>query len=314
MSRSPGASVGGQAVIEGVMMRAPDAWAVAARRPDGVIEAKRNELPRLSSRNKLAKIPFLRGVFVLIESLQLGFSALSWSAEKAGEEEEPIGRKEIVLTMTIAIVAAIAIFILVPAFTANWLKNLLGGTGILFVVIDGILRIGLIVGYIWLIGRSDDIQRVFQYHGAEHKTIHAYENGDPLDIASIQKYSPRHPRCGTSFIIIVAMVAFFVFLLLAPLPFVAQVLARIVLIPVIAGISYEILKAAAGQRWLAWVSKPGIWIQGITTKEPSDDQVEVAIASLLAALEPDDITEVNERGPVAPGALDVVYDVGRSDG
>jgi uncharacterized protein YqhQ len=314
LSRSPGASVGGQAVIEGVMMRAPDAWAVAARRPDGVIEAQRNELPRLSSRNKLAKIPFFRGVFVLIESLQLGFSALSWSAEKAGEEDEPIGRKEVVITMTIAVVVAIAIFILVPAFLANWLKNLLGGTGLLFVVIDGILRIGLIVGYIWLISRSDDIQRVFQYHGAEHKTIHAYENGDPLDMPSIQKYSPRHPRCGTSFIIIVAMVAFFVFLTLAPLPFAVQVAARILLIPVIAGISYEILKAAAGQRWLAWVSKPGIWIQGITTKEPSDDQVEVAIASLLTALEPDEVEEVHERGPVAPGALVVVYDTGQSDG
>jgi uncharacterized protein YqhQ len=314
LSRSPGASVGGQAVIEGVMMRAPDAWAVAARRPDGIIEAKRNELPRLSSRNKLAKVPFMRGVFVLIESLQLGFSALSWSAEKAGEEEDPIGRKEVVLTMVIAIVAAVAIFILAPAFLANWLKDLLGGTGILFVVIDGILRIALIVGYIWLIGRSDDIQRVFEYHGAEHKTIHAYENGDPLDIPAIQKYSPRHPRCGTSFIIIVAMVAFFVFLTLAPLPFVAQVIARILLIPVIAGISYEILKVAAGKRWLAWASKPGIWIQSITTKEPSDDQVEVAIASLLTALEPDEIEEVNERGPVAPGALNVVYDMGESDG
>ena len=296
------------------MMRAPDAWAVAARRPDGVIEVQRNELPRLSSRNKLAKIPFFRGVFVLIESLQLGFSALSWSAEKAGEEDEPIGRKEVVITMTIAVVVAIAIFILVPAFLANWLKNLLGGTGLLFVVIDGILRIGLIVGYIWLISRSDDIQRVFQYHGAEHKTIHAYENGDPLDIPSIQKYSPRHPRCGTSFIIIVAMVAFFVFLTLAPLPFAVQVAARILLIPVIAGISYEILKAAAGQRWLAWVSKPGIWIQGITTKEPSDDQVEVAVASLLTALEPDEVEEVHERGPVVPGALVVVYDTGKSDG
>ena len=297
-----------------MMMRAPDAWAVAARRPDGVIEVQRNELPRLSSRNKLAKIPFFRGVFVLIESLQLGFSALSWSAEKAGEEDEPIGRKEVVITMTIAVVVAIAIFILVPAFLANWLKNLLGGTGLLFVVIDGILRIGLIVGYIWLISRSDDIQRVFQYHGAEHKTIHAYENGDPLDIPSIQKYSPRHPRCGTSFIIIVAMVAFFVFLTLAPLPFAVQVAARILLIPVIAGISYEILKAAAGQRWLAWVSKPGIWIQGITTKEPSDDQVEVAVASLLTALEPDEVEEVHERGPVVPGALVVVYDTGKSDG
>ena len=314
MSRSPGASVGGQAVIEGVMMRAPTAWAVAARRPDGVIEAKRSELPALSSRNPLAKVPFLRGVFVLVEAMTLGFQALSWSAEKSGEEEEKIGRREIIITMVIAVVAALALFVLAPAFAANWLKDLVGGNALLFVVIDGALRIGLIVGYIWLIGRSAEIQRVFQYHGAEHKTIHAYENGDPLDIPSIQKYSPRHPRCGTSFIIIVAMVAFVVFLTLAPLPFVWQLVARIVLIPVIAGLSYEILKAAAGHRWIAWASKPGIWIQGITTKGPSDDQVEVAVASLLAALEPGEVDEVKSRGAVVPAALAAEYDLGAANG
>ncbi|KAA3640374.1 MAG: DUF1385 domain-containing protein, partial [Armatimonadetes bacterium] len=135
-----------------------------------------------------------------------------------------------------------------------------------------------------------------------------------LDIAPIQKYSPRHPRCGTSFIIIVAMVAFVVFLTLAPLPFLIQVAARIVLIPVIAGISYEILKAAAGHRWLAWASKPGMWIQAITTKEPTEDQVEVAIASLLAALEPEDIEEVKERGAVNAAALGAEYDLGTDDG
>jgi len=314
LSRSPGASVGGQAVIEGVMMRAPDAWAVAARRPDGVIEAKRNELPALSSRNPLAKVPFLRGVFVLLEALTLGFQALSWSAEKSGVEEDEIGRREIILTMVVAVVGALAIFVIGPAFAANWLKDLLGGNSLLFVVLDGALRIGLIVGYIWLIGRTAEIQRVFQYHGAEHKTIHAYENGDPLDISSIQRYSPRHPRCGTSFIIIVAMVAFVVFLTLAPLPFAWQVAARILLIPVIAGISYEVLRAAAGHRWVAWVSKPGIWIQAITTKEPSDDQVEVAVAALLAALDPAEVDDVKKRGAVAPAALAAEYDLGVSDG
>jgi uncharacterized protein YqhQ len=314
LSRSPGASVGGQAVIEGVMMRAPDAWAVAVRRPDRSIEAKRNELPALSSRNPLAKVPFLRGVFVLIEAMNLGFQALSWSAEKSGEEEEEISRKEIVFTMVIAVVGALAIFVLAPAFAANWLKDLVGGNGILFVILDGILRIALIVGYIWLIGRTKEIQRVFQYHGAEHKTIHAYENGDPLDMPSIQKYSPRHPRCGTSFIIIVAMVSFVVFLTLAPLPFGWQIAARILLIPVIAGISYEVLKAAAGQKWLSWASKPGIWIQSITTKEPFDDQVEVAVASLLAALEPSEVEEVKSRGAIVPAALAAEYDLGTDDG
>ncbi|MEZ5175670.1 MAG: DUF1385 domain-containing protein [Acidimicrobiia bacterium] len=314
MSRSPGSSVGGQAVIEGVMMRAPDAWAVAVRRPDGVIEAQRNRLPRLSERNPLARVPFLRGIFVLIESLSLGFRALSWSAQRTGDDEEDIGRNEIFFTMVLAVGFAIVLFILAPAFAANWIKELVGGNSLVFVVVDGTLRILVIVLYIWLIGRSDDIQRVFQYHGAEHKTIHAYENGDPLDIEPIQRYSPRHPRCGTSFIIIVAMVAFVVFLALAPLPFLIQVAARIFLIPVIAGISYEVLKAAAGRRWLAWASKPGMWIQAITTKEPTPDQVEVAIASLLAALEPSEIAEVEQRGPVNAAALSAHYDRGDDDG
>ena len=314
MSRSPGSSVGGQAVIEGVMMRAPDAWAVAARRPDGIIEAQRNELPRLSSRNSLAKVPLLRGVFVLMESLSLGFRALSWSAERAGGEDEEIGRKEIIFTMVIAVLVAVGVFVLAPAFAANWIKDLVGGNSVAFVVIDGALRIFLIVACIWLIGRSDDIQIVFQYHGAEHKTIHAYENGNPLDIESIQKYSPRHPRCGTSFIIIVAMVAFVVFLTLAPFPFLIQLAARIILIPVIAGISYEVLKTSAGKQWLWFASKPGMWIQAITTKEPSEAQVEVAIASLLAALEPEDIEEVKQRGSVNAAALAAQYNMGEDGG
>jgi uncharacterized protein YqhQ len=296
------------------MMRAPEAWAVAVRRPDDVIEAKRNELPPLSSKGKLATTPFIRGIFVLVESLSLGFRALSWSAEKAGEEGEEIGRREIIITMVFAISAALLIFVLGPAFAANWIKDGVGGNALLFVVIDGVLRIALIVGYIWLVGRNKEIQRVFQYHGAEHKTIHAYENGDPLDIESIQKYSPRHPRCGTSFIIIVAMVSFVVFLFLAPLPFVWQILSRVLLIPVIAGLSYEVLRAAAGSKWLAWASQPGIWIQSITTKEPSDDQVEVAVASLLAALDPEAVDEVKARGDVVPAALLAEFDLGDSDG
>ena len=313
MSRPPGASVGGQAVIEGVMMRAPEAWAVAVRRPDGVIEAKRHDLPGITSRSKAAKVPFLRGIFVLAESLNLGFRALSWSAEKAGDEEEQVSRTQVIWTMVLAVVLAIGLFVLVPVLAAGFLKQYVADSNIAFVIIDGLIRILLVVGYIWLIGRADDIQRVFQYHGAEHKTIHAYENGDPLDVDAIQRYSPRHPRCGTSFIIIVAMVAFFVFLLLAPLQFVWQVVARVALIPVIAGISYEVLKAAAGHRWLAWASKPGMWIQSITTKEPGDDQVEVAVASLLAALDDDAVTEVKQRGPVVAAALAAEYDLDDPD-
>jgi len=313
LSAPPGTSVGGQAVIEGVMMRAPDAWAVAVRRPDGVIEAQSHDLPSITSRSKAAKVPFLRGIFVLADSLNLGFRALSWSAEKAGDEEEQVSRSQVIWTMVLAVVLAIGLFVLVPVISAEFLKQFFSASNFAFVVIDGVIRIALVVGYIWLIGRSDDIQRVFQYHGAEHKTIHAYENGDPLDVVSIQKYSPRHPRCGTSFIIIVAMVAFFVFLLLAPLPFVWQVISRIVLIPVIAGISYEILKASAGHNWLAWASQPGMWIQSITTKEPDDDQVEVAVVSLLAALDEDAVNEVKQRGPVVAAALAAEYNLDGTD-
>jgi uncharacterized protein YqhQ len=183
----------------------------------------------------------------------------------------------------------------------------------MFVVIDGMLRVALIVGYIFAISRSKEIQRVFQYHGAEHKTIHAYENGDPLEIERIQVYSPRHPRCGTSFLVIVAMVAFVVFLMLAPVAFLWQVIARILLIPLIAGLSYELLKAGASSRWLAWANEPGIWLQSITTKEPTDDMVEVAVASLLGALTDEQREEVEQRGPIATGALAAVVEPPKSN-
>ncbi len=303
MSRPPGATVGGQAVMEGVMMRAPSLWAVACRRPDGSIITQRNELP-LSGRSKLRKVPFLRGVLVLVESLSLGFRALSWSAIQSGaEDEDELSRGRVIGTMVLAVLIALALFILLPALAATYLKGLLSDTSLAFVVLDGVLRIALIVLYIWAISRSKEIARVFQYHGAEHKTIHAYENGDPLTTEAIQAYSPRHPRCGTSFILIVAMVAFVVFLALAPLAFVWQVLARIVLIPVIAGMSYEVLKVGANQRWVSWANQPGIWLQRITTKEPSDDMVEVAVASLLAAFTDEEVAGVTARGPIVAGAL-----------
>jgi uncharacterized protein YqhQ len=234
----------------------------------------------------------------------LGFKALSWSAVQSGaEEEDELTKGQVFWTMALAIVVALALFILLPAFAANYLKTFLADSSIGFVIVDGILRIALIVLYIWAISRSKEIARVFQYHGAEHKTIHAYESGDPLSVEAIQAYSPRHPRCGTSFILIVAMVAFVVFLALAPLPFVWQVLARIVLIPVIAGLSYEVLKAGANSTWMSWANQPGIWLQRITTKEPSDDMVEVAVASLLAALSDEEAAAVAERGPIVAAAL-----------
>lgn len=303
MSRSPGAAVGGQAVIEGVMMRSPTGWAVAVRRPDGIIEAEGHDLPRLSSRSRLAKIPFLRGITVLIESLSLGFKALSWSAQKSGEEEEELKRWQVWVTMIVGVVFALGLLVVIPVLSANWLKQFFDDSSIAFVIMDGIFRIVVLVGYIALIARSDDIQRVFQYHGAEHKTIHAYEAGDRLTIEEIQKFSPRHPRCGTSFLVIVGLVAFFVFLVLAPLALVWQVVARIVLIPVVAGAAYELLKAGASSQWLSWANRPGIWLQKITTKEPSDDMVEVAIASLLTALTEEEADDLIALGGIPEDVL-----------
>ncbi len=310
MSRPPGSTVGGQAVIEGVMMRAPSRWAVAVRRPDGIIEARSHLLPRLSSRSRLARIPLIRGVMVLGESLTLGMKALSWSAVKAGGEEEgeEVKPMHIAGAMAVALVLFIGIFMLLPLLVARGVERAFGESVVLFNVVDGVVRVVLFVGYIWAIGRSKDIRRVFEFHGAEHKTIHAYEAGDPLTLEAIQKYSPRHPRCGTNFLLIVILIAIVVFTVVGRPALIWLITSRIVLIPVIAGIAYEVLKAAASARWLAFFSKPGIWLQRLTTAEPSPDQVEVAVASLLVALDDEEREAVTARGPILPGAL--AYEVG----
>lgn len=285
-------------------MRAPTGWSVAVRRADGVIEARSEDLPRLSARSRAAKVPFLRGVMVLVESLSLGFRALSWSAIKAtDEEEEEIKTRHIAGAMLVAFVVFVGLFMLLLLFIARGVESVVGESVVLFNIVDGVVRVALFVGYIWAIGRSSDIARVFMYHGAEHKTIHAYEAGDPLSIAEIQKYSPRHPRCGTNFLLIVILIAIVVFTLIGRPGWFWLVASRILFIPVIAGLSYEVLKLAADHRWMAMASRPGIWLQRLTTREPSDDQVEVAIASLLAALAPEERAGVEDRGPIAPGAL-----------
>lgn len=310
MSRSPGASVGGQAVIEGVMMRAPNAWSVAVRVPSGDIETVTHDLPRLSSRSRAARVPFLRGIMVLYESLVLGFRALSWSAQKAtDEEEEPLTSLQIAGTVALSVGAVILIFVLAPLGIAKLLAPFLGDTSLAFNVIDGIVRGVLFVGYVWAIGRSKEIQRVFQYHGAEHQTIHAYEAGDPLTVENVQAYPPEHPRCGTSFLLIVVIASLILFTLLGRPAWWLLITYRIVLIPVIAGLAYEILKFSGthgGERLGRVLAAPGLWLQKITTSGPDDDQVEVAVAALLAALQPDEIQEVKSRGPICEAALRAV--------
>jgi len=304
VSRAPGSTVGGQAVIEGVMMRAPEAWSIAVRRPDGVIESTRRDLPGFVAHSRMRKVPFIRGILVLGESLSLGFRALSWSAQKAGEEEEEeLRKRDIAFAMVFGIVFFVSVFIVAPLLVANAAERFVGDSSIAFNLVDGLVRVSLFLLYIWAIGLNKDIRRVFEYHGAEHKTIHAYEAGDPLQLDAIQKYSPRHPRCGTNFLMIVVILALVVFTLIGRPRLVLLIASRVVFIPIIAGISYELLKAAAQQRWLSVASKPGIWLQRLTTREPDGEQVEVAVASLLAALSDEEAVAVGQRGPIIPGAL-----------
>jgi uncharacterized protein YqhQ len=300
----PAKTVGGQAVIEGVMMRAPSAWSVAVRQPDETIVARRDELPRLTSRNRMAKVPFIRGILVLAESLSLGFRALSWSAQKAtGDEEKPLSRWEIGSTMAVAFVIFAGLFILAPAGAADLVS---GDNDLLFGVVEGVLRLVLFVGYIWLIGRSEEIGRVFEFHGAEHMSIWAYEAGDPLTVDAVRSYPPEHPRCGTSFLMIVVLGSILVFSFLGQHGWVFLVLSRLLGIPVIAGASYELLRFSGlrGDGPLARaMAAPGLWLQKLTTRRPTDDQIEVAISSLVVALDEETFAEVASRGSVPAVAL-----------
>lgn len=301
---APTFSVGGQAVLEGVMMRAPQAWAVAVRRPDGEIEAIRNSLPRLSSRSRLARIPFVRGVMVLGESLTLGYRALSWSAQKAGDEEEgELSKGQIAGSMTIAIVFFAALFIVAPAAAARALTR---DRSFIYAATEGLIQLGIFLGYLWLLGRSKEISRVFAYHGAEHMAIHAYEAGEPLDVDRIATHRPEHPRCGTSFLLLVMILAIVIFGLLGRLSWPMLITSRVLGIPVIAGISYEILKFSGTNQSNPigrMLSAPGLWLQRLTTRVPQADQIEVAVASMLSSLEEDQVAEVLARGPVPEAAL-----------
>ena len=287
-------------------MRAPAAWSVAVRQPGGGIVARRTELTRLSERNRGARIPFVRGIFVLWESLTLGFKALSWSAQMATEEEErPLSGAEIGWTMALALAFFAGVFILLPAFAAGFLSN---ESGLLFSIIEGVIRLGLFVGYIWLIGRSKEIARVFEYHGAEHMSIHAYEAGEPLSIDSVRRHPPEHPRCGTSFLLIVVIGSIILFTFLGQPGVFFIVVSRLVGIPIIAGFAYELLRWSGTRpngRLAAILAKPGIWLQKLTTSVPAEDQIEVAISSLVVALDDDQFRDVSARGGLPGTAVEV---------
>jgi uncharacterized protein YqhQ len=288
------------------MMRAPGAWSVAVRQPDGGITARRNELGRLSERNRWARVPFVRGIFVLVESLTLGFKALSWSAQVATEEEEkPLSKAQIGLTMTLAFAFFAAVFIILPALAADAVSE---DSDFVFSTVEGVIRLVLFVGYIWLIGRSAEIARVFEYHGAEHMSIHAYEAGEPLSVESVARFDPEHPRCGTSFLLIVILGSIILFTFLGQPGIVFLVISRLVGIPVIAGLAYELLRWSGTRpdgRLAAILARPGIWLQKLTTAVPAPDQIEVAISSLVVALDDEQLADVSSRGALPAMAIQV---------
>ena len=292
--------VGGQAVIEGVMMRAPRAVAIAVRRPDGEIVVKRELAIPLSERFPIVKLPIIRGAVALFTSLIIGIKALNFSANEAMTEEEKDkeGVKEgggelsswaMAGTMTVAFGFGICLFFLFPLYLTKLMTPVIGDNNIIFNLVDGVIRVIVFLAYIWAISRMNDIQRVFQYHGAEHKSIFAFEDGVELTIENVRRYSRLHPRCGTSFLLIVMLVSIAVFSLIPKLwPFYLKAGSRIFLLPMIAGISYEFLKWSAAHDshpLVKMIITPGLYLQRLTTREPDDSQLEVAIRSMNEALE-----------------------------
>lgn len=292
-SSSPRPSIGGQAVLEGVMMRGPSSWSVACRKPDSTIAVERHELPGIAARHPWLKKPLLRGCLVLAESLVIGVRALMISANTSLEEDQSMSDRQLGYTVGVSMVIFSAIFIVLPVLGTRLIGNLLGGVAqdepLAFNLIEGTVRLSMFVGYLLFIGRFKDIRRVFQYHGAEHKTIYAYENGDELDPSEIDnKYPTLHVRCGTNFLFIVlslTIVAHFIIDVLVSAALLPRVAIRLAAIPLLAGISYEAIKLASKNEE-SFVFKilmlPGLALQRITTKPPSLDQIEVAIAAMKA--------------------------------
>ena len=286
--------IGGQAVIEGVMMKGPTRIATAVREPSGNITVRVEPVHSLGDRFPLLKKPLLRGVIALGEALVYGIRALSFSAQAAGEEGEELSSKEIALTMLAAFGLAVLLFVVLPTYATKFIQSVVSEPYLLN-LFEGVLRLTIFFTYVGVISSLSDIRRVFQYHGAEHKTIYAYEAGIPLEIESIRKYSRLHPRCGTNFLLIVMVVSIFMFAFLGWPDLWLRILSRVVLLPLVAGISYEIIRFAGScdNPLVAMLMKPGLWLQYMTTREPSDDQIEVAVRA-LEAVRPEE--ETREEG------------------
>lgn len=295
-------NIGGQAVLEGIMMRHGDDYAVAVRKPDGEIFVQKEEYHSVIKWKALTKIPFIRGVFNFIDSMVLGIKTLMFSAEFYEDEEEVKGEKELTeeeiakkekqekwmmnATVAISVVIAVAVFMVLPYFLSSLLKPLMPSYH-LRTLVEGFVRIGIFILYIALISRMDDIQRTFMYHGAEHKCINCIEHGLPLTVDNVRISSRQHKRCGTSFLFFVLAISIILLMLIQVESPLMRVIVRIALIPVIAGISYEVLKLAGRSEnpIINLLSRPGLAIQKLTTKEPDDSMIEVAIQAVEAVFD-----------------------------
>ncbi len=284
--RVPNLHYGGQAVIEGVMIRGPRHMAVAARSPNGDILIHSETLSGVAA-GRLRRIPIARGMIVLYETLTLGLRALRWSSQvAAGAEPREASVRQVLLSLgsTLAIVAAI--FFAGPVLLTIWIGSV-GGNEYIEVAIEGVLRLAMLIGYIWLIGRVPEIQRVFAYHSAEHRAIHAHEHGRALTPEAVREYPNAHPRCGTAFLLTVMVLALVLFIALGAPPVWVRLVERIVFIPAIASVAFELLRL--GQRYgdapvVGLLYRPNLWLQKLTTRDPDDAQIEVAIAALQHAI------------------------------
>jgi uncharacterized protein YqhQ len=285
------APIGGQAVLEGVMMRGPSAWSVAVRKPDGEIAEVNRPITSFLLRHRWARLPVIRGVFALGESLAIGFRALAISANYAAQEEDDDGevqtelsRGQLLFAFGIAIGFALLLFKVSPALITNWLPI---ESTTWFVVVEGLIRVSVFILYLVVVGFMPDLKRVFQYHAAEHKAINAYEAGDALEPEVVQRHSLIHVRCGTAFLLYVMVIAIFVFAFVGQPGWFWLIVSRIALLPVIAGIAYEVIRFAGKHPQnpvLRTVMAPGLWLQRLTTRAPSLDQIEVSIRALHEVL------------------------------
>jgi uncharacterized protein YqhQ len=288
---SANSAIGGQAVLEGVMMRSPSNWSLAVRKPDGEIAEVNRPIRSVMARHWFFRLPIIRGMIALGESLAIGFRALAISANYAAQEEGEDGevqtelsRGALIFAFAIAIGFALMLFKVTPALITTWLPF---DTTRSFVIVEGVIRVSLFIAYLLVISLLPDLKRVFQYHAAEHKVINAYEAGEELVPEKVQRFSLIHPRCGTAFLLWVMVIAIFVFAFLGRPPLHWLIASRILLLPVIAGIAYELIRFAGkhtDNRYLMALLAPGLWLQRLTTREPSLDQLEVSISALKDVL------------------------------